>query len=326
MKVSVVIPAHNADATLAECLAACAHQTHQDVEIIVVDDGSKDGTSAIAHSYRVNLLVQPNRGPAAARNAGAAAANGEVIAFTDADCVPHEDWIDRLIAPLDDTVAAVGGAYGTANPKSALARFVHAEILSRYANYRDTIDFAGSYNVAIRRHVFDEIEGFDTDFKTSSAEDNDLCYRLADAGYAIAFARDAVVDHHHPTYVWKYLRTQMRHGYWRMKLYAKHPGRKSGDHYASGVELWAPVYAVASLAALLLSGIFTRNTGLIGVALVFVLLLYAYRFVTAARIARFGRDISIPFAAMVLFSRDVARGIGLIGGSWRFLVLRKTTA
>lgn len=325
VKVSIVIPAYNAAATLDECLTACTHQSYSDLEIIVVDDGSTDATSVIAHSYCVHLVLQEQCGPAAARNTGVAASHGDIIAFTDSDCVPHPDWIERLIAPLTGEVAAAGGTYGIANPESALARLIHAEIMLRHAHFGGRVDFVGSYNAAIRRDVFEALHGFDTDFKAASAEDNDLCYRLADAGHAIAFVRDAVVDHFHPTGVWRYLRTQSRHGFWRMKLYAKHPERKSGDRYASGIELWAPVYAVVSLAALAATA-FIQNVTLSGAMIALILQLYVYRVFTATHIARIDRAISISFAATVLFLRDYARGFGLAAGCWHFLIMRKATA
>ena len=325
MKVSIVIPAHNAAATIHACLSACTRQTYPDCHVIVVDDGSADATAEAARAFPVTVVQQPQRGPAAARNAGANAASTEVIAFTDSDCVPHADWIAQLIAPIAGQIAAVGGTYGIANPGSALARIIHAEILARHAGYGGRIDFAGSYNMAIRRDVFLELNGFDEDFRTSSAEDNDLCYRATATGREIAFARDAVVDHYHPDRLWKYLRTQARHGFWRMKLYAKHPQRKSGDRYASGPDLWAPLFAAAAGAALAFSAI-AVSLPVFTAALLAIAILFALRLVTAARVARVYGPVPVVFAGTVFFLRDFARAMGLAAGVWRFLLLRRATA
>jgi glycosyltransferase involved in cell wall biosynthesis len=93
--VSVVIPAYNAEAYLREALDSVFAQTRPPDEVVVVDDGSTDRTSEVAASYgdRVRLLRQPNRGEAAARNAGVLAARGALIAFLDAD----DTWLPRYL-------------------------------------------------------------------------------------------------------------------------------------------------------------------------------------------------------------------------------------
>ncbi|MCC6155225.1 MAG: glycosyltransferase, partial [Candidatus Hydrogenedentes bacterium] len=228
MKVSIVIPAHNAAATLGECLAAAINQTYTDREVIVVDDGSTDATPEIARKFPVVLIQQSKSGPAAARNAGGRIASGDIIAFTDSDCVAHCDWVSRLVEGFGECVGAVGGTYGIANTGNMLARIIHNEIRSRHARFGYEVDFLGSYNLAVRREVFNALNGFDENFTAASGEDNDLSYRIQDAGYALRYAPAAVVDHYHPERVVPYLRAQMRHGFWRMKLYAKHPRRSGG--------------------------------------------------------------------------------------------------
>ena len=85
--ISVVVPAYNAAAFLEEALSSVAAQRYEPIEVIVVDDGSTDGTSEAARSFQppVRLIAQPHAGPGAARNAGVAAARGEYLAFLDAD-------------------------------------------------------------------------------------------------------------------------------------------------------------------------------------------------------------------------------------------------
>lgn len=99
---SVVVPARDAERTIAACLAALTRQSlaPADVEVIVVDDGSTDDTAAIAARFAgVRVLRQGRRGADAARRAGAAAARGELVAFADPDDVPPEDWLEGLLAP-----------------------------------------------------------------------------------------------------------------------------------------------------------------------------------------------------------------------------------
>ena len=127
--ISVVVPAYNAREAIAECLEALLHQTvpRDRYEVIVVDDGSSDGTAEVVRPYGVKLLQQANQGPAAARNLGVAHAQGEIILFTDADCAPHADWIEQLTRPLlDDEIVGSKGVYRT-RQRGLLPRFIQLE-------------------------------------------------------------------------------------------------------------------------------------------------------------------------------------------------------
>ena len=99
MRVSVVVPAYNAERTLGDCLRALRAQSFAaaDLEIIVVDDGSRDGTASLAQRNGVRVIRRENGGPAAARNTGWRAARGDWVAFTDADCVPSRTWLAEMM-------------------------------------------------------------------------------------------------------------------------------------------------------------------------------------------------------------------------------------
>ena len=327
-RVSIVIPAHNAEKTLGACLSACLSQTHPNTEVIVVDDGSTDATPRIAEAFPVHYIRQENRGPAAARNRGAAEATGSFVAFTDADCVPEPDWIAQLLAVFAEGVVAVGGTYGIANPESILARMIHEEIALRHAHYGDDVDFLGSFNVMYDREAFQTAGGFDEAFSRASAEDNDLSYRLLDAGGKLRFVPHAIVKHFHPTRLGPYLRTQARHGFWRMRLYAKHPNRAyKGDRYAGLAELAAP--ALALLAGLALCHAVLILIGAvhspIGVVLDVVLFLayVLFRYSLLLRLALNRGDARMLLFLPVLILRDIARGIGMLAGVVRFMVFAR---
>jgi cellulose synthase/poly-beta-1,6-N-acetylglucosamine synthase-like glycosyltransferase len=232
--VSIVIPAFNAEKTIARTIQACLSQDYDHVkDIIVIDDGSTDKTGERVNAYAgVRYVRQENAGPARARNKGAAVAAGDVICFTDADCIPHKDWVRTLLRHFaDPCVGAVMGSYGIANPQSWLARAVYQEIIFRHRRMPLYPKAFGSYNVAIRKTAFNDVGGFNGEYPHASGEDNDLSYRVLSHGYRIFFAKDALVDHHHPETVKKYLREQYRHGFWRFKMYRAHPMMMTGDDY-----------------------------------------------------------------------------------------------
>ena len=202
--------------------------------MIVVDDGSSDNTALIVCSFpSVKYVRQDNAGPACARNHGARLALGEFLAFTDSDCVPHEDWVSRLMAGFSQQqVGVVAGSYGIANPEDLLARCVCKEILWRHDHLMpDHPNSFGSYNFCVKKNVFDAVGGFNTSYRSASGEDNDLSYKIIESGWRVYFERRALVDHYHPVRVGKYLKEQFRHGYWRVKIYQDHPRMMRGDGY-----------------------------------------------------------------------------------------------
>ncbi len=233
--VSVIIPAYNASATIGKALEALSRQNcFQPFEVIVVDDGSNDGTADIVCSFAsVKYVCQDNAGPAAARNHGARLARGEYLAFTDSDCVPQEDWISLLMAGFGQLqVGVVAGSYGISNPEKWLARCINKEILWRHTHLMpDHPNSFGSYNFCVKKNIFEAVGGFNTSYRWASGEDNDLSYKIIRSGQLIYFQRKALVGHHHPTRVVKYLQEQFRHGFWRVKMYRDHPGMMRGDGY-----------------------------------------------------------------------------------------------
>lgn len=336
MQVSIIIPAHNAEATLAECLEACLAQTCPETEIVVVDDGSTDATSRIARQYPVHYIRQEQSGPAAARNCGAREAQGAFLVYTDSDCVPETGWVEHLLERFDEDTAAVGGTYTNAEAGNLLADFVHEEIMMRHETFTSEVDFLGSFNVAYRREAFETAGGFDEDFKAASGEDNDLAYRLQEYG-RLRFAPEARVAHHHPTRLGPYLRTQGRHGFWRVKLYTKHPKRASGDRYAPMFDLIAPQYAltltlllflVVLLAAAVVAAGGVAAGLLVAVAAVLAASPYLVQRLTVAyRIARRAHRAALaPFGVALLYARDMARAIGMLRGLWHFVARGRKTA
>ena len=286
-RVTVVIPAYNATKTIGDGLGSFARQSFPaaEVEIIIVDDGSTDGMPEYLEAYarswgpeqpRLRVMRQAHQGPAAARNLGAEAAQGEFLLFTDADCVPHVDWIKEMVAPFQSPgIAAVKGAYKT-KQRSLVARFAQAEFEARYRQLAaaEYVDVVFSYSAGFRREVFRTIGGFDTSFPVADNEDTDLSYRVATAGYKIKFNPAAIIYHQHPATLKQYLRKKHSRAYWRVMVYKRFPGKAIRDSYTPqtlklqigsvvlglGALVLIPLVPYAATVAVLAGGLFTATS------------------------------------------------------------------
>jgi len=318
-KVSVIIPAYNAGATLGECLEALGRQTHPPDEIIVVDDGSSDDTGAIARRYGVRVIRQTNAGPAAARNAGAHLARGDVLLFTDADCVPAPDWVERMVAAFaDPQVAGAKGVYRTCQPEW-VARFVQVEYEDRYDRMRgqEHIDFVDTYSAGYRREIFLAAGGFDSVFPQASVEDQEFSFRLAEAGYRLVFVPDAVVYHRHDRTIGEYIRRKFRIGYWKALVMRRHPARLVRDSHTPQV-LKLQMGLVAGGGLLLMGALLGRRARWLGwgLALWGLFGLTTVPFVRKA----WKRDAKATLIApLLLFLRAWVLGLGFLLGSLRWM-------
>lgn len=189
-RLSVIVPAFQGERLLPRTLAAlvASDLPRDSWELLVVDDGSTDGTSRVASSWadQVVTLPGPPRGPGHARNRGAAAARGEWLVFVDADVVVHPETLRRIdtVTRGPDDVAAVFGTYDDSPPAPGLVSQFR-NLLHRYVHISVDGD-AGTFWAgcgAVRRSAFLAIGGFDeVRYPRPQIEDIDLGYRLRDQG------------------------------------------------------------------------------------------------------------------------------------------------
>jgi glycosyltransferase involved in cell wall biosynthesis len=155
--VSVVVPAHDAEATIGRALDALATQDLDgDFDVTVVDDGSRDRTAEIAgtHPLAPQVLRNPEaQGPGAARNRGVAASSAPVIAFTDADCFPAPDWLSRSLEAIADRDLVQGAVLP--DPQVDRGPFDRTVIVTEERGLYETA------NLVVRRELFDRIGGFE---------------------------------------------------------------------------------------------------------------------------------------------------------------------
>jgi GT2 family glycosyltransferase len=227
-KVSVVVCVYNGERTLDACLASLEKLNYPNYEVIVVNDGSTDGSQKIAESYRyVRLINQQNKGLSEARNVGIRASSGEIIAFTDSDCTADADWLTYLVARFQSSeFAAVGGPNLSPPDDSMVATCV---ALSPGAPAHVLLDdevaeHIPGCNMAFRREALETIAGFDPIFR-AAGDDVDVCWRLQNKGYKIGFSPAAVVWHFRRNTVRDYLKQQRGYGKAETLLFFKHPTR-----------------------------------------------------------------------------------------------------
>jgi GT2 family glycosyltransferase len=211
--VSVVVPARNAAEALPPLLTSLAAQTlpAERFEVIVVDNGSADGTGEVAEHHGARVVRDPVANRSRARNRGVAAARGALIAFTDADCVTRPDWLERLTACAGRAPLVAGKVVTTTSERpNAIERF---EVLWRFGQESWVREgWAATANLLIGRELFQELGGFDETFH-HIGEDVELCLRAGRAGHRLGYCDEAVVEHLGERELRPFLGRFWRHGY-----------------------------------------------------------------------------------------------------------------
>jgi glycosyltransferase involved in cell wall biosynthesis len=228
---SVVIPARNAARTLPETLRSLARQPEfPRLEVVVVEDGSVDGTAEAASCFPwCRVIRQPGSGAAAARNRGLRETRAPVVLFLDADCVAADDWIRRLVSPLEQD-PGLGGTVGrfVSSQPNWVARLTQLELDARHrrmSRHLDT-DFVNSATCAFRRSILGS-DPFDVRF--DKLEDIELSFRLAGQGVRMRYVPEATVEHRHPEALWVHVRRRFEYGRLTPALYRLHSGRLVRD-------------------------------------------------------------------------------------------------
>jgi len=325
IRVSVVIPAYNAQPTIRACLSALMAQTFSEsYEVIVVDDGSTDPTpDIIAKEFpTVKLMRQKNAGPAAARNNGAKAAAGELVFFTDADCRPMSDWIDRMIRPFkaNPAVAGVKGVYRTEQTQLA-ARFVQVEYEDKYDLMRkdEFIDFIDTYSAGFRKDVFNSMGGYDCSFPVACSEDAEFSFRLANRGYKMVFVPGAIVYHIHPDTFTSYIRKKFKFAYWRMLAVKRNPNKLVKDSHTPQVMKMQLLLSPVVLLLAAISPFADWGKSAFWLSALLYLVLSLPFIVKASR-----KDLVVGLISPVyLFARSLSQFSGVVLGSADVFLLKK---
>jgi cellulose synthase/poly-beta-1,6-N-acetylglucosamine synthase-like glycosyltransferase len=217
--ISVIIPVRNEAAKIGQCLEAVFSQSLNPSEVIVVDGHSGDGTVGNAKKFPVKVFYESYHTRAGGCQVGIENAQGEYVAFTDADCIPDRDWLANLVREFDDGIAGVGGRYEdigkdlwTRSFNLTLRTFASgAKSRSNRKRFTTNLSVCGA-NGMCRREDIQKVGGFNV--SPSGAEDLELGNRLSKIG-RLVYTPDAVVLHNHGRGFRDFAKQMYRYGGWR---------------------------------------------------------------------------------------------------------------
>lgn len=215
--VSIIVPAYNEAESISDALRTILASNYPVTEVIVVDDGSSDGTADVARSLasgRVRVIEQANAGKASALNRGVRAAVGEIVVCVDADTVFQHDTVTWIVQPfVDPSVGAVSGNVKVGNRRSLLGKWQHVEYSYGQQMERRAQELLGvTWCIpgaigAFRRHALLDAGGFSTD---TMAEDTDTAVKVHLGGWASVFEPRSIAWTEVPTSVRPLWRQRIR--------------------------------------------------------------------------------------------------------------------
>ena len=245
---SVIIATHGRSSSLVGCLEALAGQTlplHQ-FEVVVCDDGSPEPVAPTVAGFAERMAVRVVRreqgGPAAARNEAARHARGRYLAFTDDDCVPAPDWLERVVERTRRHPGhLIGGLIVNLlpdDPYATATQLIQNSVYDYYTQQDVDHRFFSTSNLSVPAHRFWLLDGFSERFTRAAGEDYDFCARWQEAGFATEYAPEVEVGHAHGHTIASFWRQHFGYGRALLRVregMAKRRGR-------SGIELETPSF------------------------------------------------------------------------------------
>ena len=199
MNISIIIPVYNSSLTLKECLDAIFDTNFKNFEVIIVSDNSSDNSVEIAKQYQCKVIELPqNKGPAFARNSGAQEAKGDILLFIDSDVIINKEALNSLADKFSDSdVNVIQGIYSH-EPKYKNITTQYQQSFYCYYSWHADLKYTSSLITncfAIRRKIFIDFKGFNTNIKGATCEDEEFGYVLIDKGYKILILRKLNGEH-----------------------------------------------------------------------------------------------------------------------------------
>jgi cellulose synthase/poly-beta-1,6-N-acetylglucosamine synthase-like glycosyltransferase len=308
LSVTVIVPVHNGEQTIQPLLDSLQKLSYDrnKVEVIVVDGNSTDKTQEIVKKYPVKLVIEEKKGLNLARNIGIKFSNGEIIAFTDSDCIVPPNWITKIVENFkDQKVSCVGGS-AKALERDFISQYADNSIvrLMPFFTKREELEKVKPFfrhpagcNMAFRRKVAEEVGFFDENIQYGFDE-VEFADRICKAGYKMVLDPDVFVWHKHRSTLKEFLRQNFQYGKGSGLVFKK-------NRLKDAVSKWSFLSIIGFISWLLIVGSLTFLTftstsnlffwllfGFTGLPLIILATVYAYR---ALHNKKFTRIVVYPF-------------------------------
>ncbi len=313
---SVIIPVLNGGKLFEQCLQAIAASSYRDFECLVVDDGSNDGSGAVAAKYGATVLSSGGRafGPARARNVAAQVAQGEWLFFVDADVLVHPDTLAKAAGLIaDSSCEAFFGSYDN-QPGNQSFLSQYRNLFHHYTHQQARTQASTFWSGCggVKREVFLELGGFSQNYPRPSIEDIEFGYRLNRAGYTIRLEKELLATHLKPWRFKSMLRTDIRDRAIPWTRLILSSGKLPNDLNVTLGSRFS-IVAVALLGLTLLTSLWWVWASLVSIAVavfLFVINWQVYRFFARQKDWWFAVRV-VPFHWLYYFYSGLSFGLGL---------------
>lgn len=326
LKISVVVPVHNAERTLKQCLQALKNQTDLNYEVIIIDDCSTDDSPAIARESGFKTLsLDANKGQAVARNVGAKESNGQILAFVDSDVIVPSDWLEkyrRLLIAYANADMVCGG-YGESGGDGKPALFAFYETLYRRLKIPLYISSSTSSNCVIYKDAFDAVGGYPEYYINSSkdtinqkavatAEDSELGFLLHGKGKKIVWDHSNSVRHYFRDSWNGYFKQQTGFSRYAVLSLFKYPKKIFSTSIYSGERIM-PQLAIIFTMFLALFGLFFGKIGITAASLVEIFCVLFFYFFHKKFISYLKKNMKNLHSIQLFFLLIASRACWLYG-------------
>ncbi len=233
---SVIIPTYNRPKQLVQCLHAIRQTAYprSGFEVLVVDDGSREPLEEIVTAFRdsisITFIKQNHAGPSAARNRGAKQAQGQYLIFTDDDCLPQADWMEKLEQRFKQTKDCIIGGktlnHLKHNPYASASQMIIDVVYAYYNADPSRAVFFASNNLALPKDLFFQSGGFEESF--TAAEDREFCDRWRGQRLKMIYAPEVIIYHAHPLNLRRLWKQHFVYGQGAFRFHQKRARQKSG--------------------------------------------------------------------------------------------------
>lgn len=251
--VSILAPCYNEGLTLTNCIKGLVDQTYENIEILIINDGSTDNTQKVAEGLalqypKIRVMSKKNGGKASALNYGLEYALGEIVVCIDGDTIFKRDAVERLVSSFDDPkVVAVAGNVRIANASTILSKNQSLEYITgqnlekRTFSYLNCVQVISGCIGAFKKDKLKEVGGYSAD---TMVEDMDLTLALAKKGYKIVYNPEAIAYTEGPTDLKSFMKQRYRWSYGRYEVLKKYRGMMFQKRYGSIGTFGLPYYLI----------------------------------------------------------------------------------